>query len=73
MPFSTPSTLHSIAEAIFLPSAKFKDNVGNFRIELEVNACSLKVALHRKDQGLILVVFGEFQGAEIRESCKYDE
>ena len=58
--FNCGSDLFAIAE--------FKDNVGNFRIELEVNACGLKVALHRKDQGLILVVFGEFQGAEIRKS-----
>ena len=48
---------------------EFKDHVGNFCVELEVNACFLQIFLHWKDQGFVLVVFGEFQGTEIRKSC----
>ena len=48
---------------------EIKDNVGNLGIELELYACVLQVFLHRKDQGFILIVFGEFQCTEIRESA----
>ena len=48
---------------------EFEDNVGDFGIELEVHTCSFQIFLHRKDQGFILIVFGEFQGTEIRKSC----
>ena len=48
---------------------EFKDHVGNFCVELEVNACFFQIFLHRKDQRFVLVVFGEFQGTEIRKSC----
>ena len=48
---------------------EIKDNVGNFSIKLEVNASIFQIFLHRQDQGFVLVVFGEFQGTEIRKSC----
>ena len=45
-----------------------KNDIGNFGIELEVNAHILQILLHRKDQRLILIVLGKFQCAEIRQS-----
>ena len=48
---------------------EIKDYVSNFCVELEVNTCFFQIFLHRQDQGLVLVVFREFQGTEIRKSC----
>ena len=48
---------------------EIEDHVCDLCIELEVNACILQIFLHRKDQGFVLVIFGEFQGTEIRKSC----
>ena len=53
----------------FFAIVDIKDYIGNLCVELEVNACILQIFLHWKDQGFILVVFGEFQGAEIRKSA----
>ena len=48
---------------------KFKDHVGNFCVELEVNTCFFQIFLHRKNQRFVLVVFCEFKCTEIRKSC----
>ena len=48
---------------------EIEDHVCDLCIELEVNACILQIFLHWKDQGLILIVFGEFQSTEIRKSA----
>ena len=48
---------------------EIKDHVCDLSIKLEVNTCILQIFFHRKDQGFVLVVFGEFQGTEIRKAC----
>ena len=48
---------------------KIKDHVCDLSIKLEVNTCILQIFFHGKDQGFVLVVLGEFQGAEIRKTC----
>ena len=53
----------------FFAFFEFEDNVGDFGIELKIHACSFQIFLHRKNQGFVLIVFGEFQGTEIRKSC----
>ena len=46
---------------------KIKDHVCDLSIKLEVNTCILQIFFHGKNQGFVLVVLGEFQGAEIPE------
>ena len=48
---------------------EIKDHVCDLSIKLEVNTCILQIFFHGKDQGFVLVVLGEFQGAEIRKTC----
>ena len=51
------------------PVMNVEKYVGDFCVELEVYACILQeLFLHGKDQGLVLIVFSEFQGTEIRKS-----
>ena len=45
-----------------------KNNICHFGVELEVHTCCLQILLHGKDQRLVLVVLGEFQGTEVRQS-----
>ena len=45
-----------------------KNNICHFGVELEVHTCCLQILLHGKDQRLVLVVLGELQSAEIRQS-----
>ena len=45
-----------------------KNNIGHFGVELEVHTCCLQILLHGKDQRLVLVVLGELQGTEVRQS-----
>ena len=49
-------------------SLKREENVGNFRIVLEGNACLFQIFYHGKNQGFILIVLGKFQRGEIRQS-----
>ena len=53
----------------FFTIVNIEDYIGNLCVELEVNTCILQIFLHWKDQGLILIVFGEFQSTEIRKSA----
>ena len=45
-----------------------EDHVGDLGAETEVHPGLLQVLLHGQDQGLVLVVPGKFQGAEVGES-----
>ena len=45
-----------------------KYHIGDFGAELEVHAGVLQVLLHGQDQGFVLVVLGELQGAEVRQA-----
>ena len=45
-----------------------KNNICHFGVELEVHTCCLQILLHGKDQRLVLVVLGELQGTEVRQS-----
>ena len=62
-PFSTPLYLCTQIASLpfFFTIVNIEDYIGNLCVELEVNACILQIFLHWKDQGLILVVFGEFR------------
>ena len=45
-----------------------KTDICDLRAELKFYSRCLQIFLHRKDQGFVLVIAGEFQGREIRKS-----
>ena len=65
--------LHSVGLALdgggsLLALLDLKEHIGDLRIVAEVHPGLLQVFHHGKDQGLILVVAGKFQGTEVRQS-----
>ena len=53
----------------FFAVLEFKDNICDFCVETEVNTCRFQIFLHWKNQRFILIIFCEFQSAEIRKAC----
>ena len=51
------------------PFPVLKEHVGHLRAEPEIHPRVLQISLHGQDQGFVLVIPGEFQGAEIRQAA----
>ncbi len=53
----------------FPAALRLKNNICYFCVKAEFHACRFQIFLHGQDQRLVLVVFREFQRAEVRQPC----